>query len=84
MQPERQVLAEVVDAIRTSAKLGPTILVTPELRLAEDLAIDSLGLVGLTLEIERRFAVTVPDNELIGFQTVSDLVAYLSRVRRAA
>jgi len=84
MQPERQVLAEVVDAIRTSAKLGPTIPVTPELRLAEDLAIDSLGLVGLTLEIERRFAVVVADGELIGFRTVSDLIAYLSSARRAA
>ncbi|MGO9463482.1 MAG: acyl carrier protein [Isosphaeraceae bacterium] len=84
MQPECPVLAEVIDAIRTSAKLGPAIPVTPELRLAEDLAIDSLGLVGLILEIERRFAVVVADDELIGFRTVSDIVAYLSGARRAA
>ena len=48
MQPESQMIAEVVNAIRTSARLGSTIRVTPDSRLAEDLAIDSLGLVRLT------------------------------------
>ena len=84
MQPEPQVLADVVDVIRTSARLGPTIQVTPASRLAEDLAIDSLGLVRLTLEFERRFGVEVADEQMLGFRTVSDLVAYLSSERRAA
>ena len=84
MQPEPQVLAEVIDVIRTSARLGPTILVPPESRLAEDLAIDSLGLVRLTLEFEKRFGVLVDEQQLFGFRTVSDLVAYLSLERSAA
>lgn len=84
MRPEPQVLAAVVDVIRTSSKMDPTIPITPELRLAEDLAIDSLGLVVLTLEFERRFTVEVDDEQLMRFLTVSDLVAYLSSERTAA
>ena len=84
MQPESQMIAEVVNAIRTSARLGSTIRVTPDSRLAEDLAIDSLGLVRLTLELERRFGVVVGEEQLIRFRLVSDLVAYFSLERSAA
>ncbi len=84
MQPEPQVLAEVVDLIRELSRLGPTILVTRDSRLVEDLAIDSLGLVRLTLQFERRFGVEVDDEQLVGVRTVSDLVAYLSSERAAA
>lgn len=84
MRPEPHLLAHVVDLIRSSAKLGPTILVTPESRLVEDLAIDSLGLVRLALEFERRFGIEMDDERLIGFRTVSDLVAYLFSERIAA
>jgi acyl carrier protein len=84
MQPEPQVLADVVDVIRTSARLGPTIRVTSASHLAEDLAIDSLGMVRLALEFERRFGVEVAEEQMLGFRTVSDLVAYLSSERKAA
>ena len=84
MQPDAQVLAEIVDVIRTSGRLGPMTLVTPESRLAEDLAIDSLGLVRLTLEFERRFGIVVDEEQLIRFRKVSDLAAYLSLQRGAA
>jgi acyl carrier protein len=84
MQPEPRVLADVVDLIRTSARLRDSIQVTPASRLADDLAIDSLGLVRITLEFERRFGVEVAEEEQLGFRTVSDLVTYLCSKQRAA
>ena len=84
MQPDALVLAQVVDVIRTSARLAPTILVTPDSRMAEDLGVDSLGLVRLALELERRFGVFVEAEQLIGFHVVSDVVEYISLARTAA
>jgi acyl carrier protein len=48
--------------------------VEPSARLAEDLLIDSLDHVEVTMKIEEEFDITIPDHEADGLRTVQDLV----------
>lgn len=51
--------------------------VTDEARFDEDLGVDSLGLVEFVMEVEDRFDVKIPEEELEGITTVgqaADLV----------
>lgn len=51
--------------------------VTPETKIIDDLGADSLDSVELSVEIEDRLGVTVPDEELQNFVTVGDIVAFI-------
>jgi acyl carrier protein len=51
--------------------------VAADASLQEELGIDSLALVELAEEIEERYGVRVPDEDLDGLQTFGDLVDYL-------
>jgi acyl carrier protein len=53
--------------------------VTPQDRLRENLAVDSMGFIRLVIEIERAFGVRFEDNMLTIdlFGTVADLTKYL-------
>lgn len=48
--------------------------VTPGADLFKDLGFDSLDAVELTLGIEERFGVEIPDSELEEIQTISEVV----------
>lgn len=48
--------------------------VTFEADLADDLDLDSLDTVELTLGLEERFGIEIPDSDLEGVRTVSDAV----------
>lgn len=52
--------------------------VTPEARIAEDLDLDSLDTVELTLGLEKRFGVEIPDEEAEGLATVGDVVTLIN------
>ncbi|MCO8193950.1 MULTISPECIES: acyl carrier protein [Anaerofustis] len=49
-------------------------LITPEARLKEDLDIDSLAAVELSLELETEFDVQIEDEELEKLVTVQDII----------
>lgn len=49
--------------------------VTPETRLIEDLAFDSLAMLMMAMEIEDAFGFKF--TELVKFETVADVCAYL-------
>lgn len=49
-------------------------LITPEARLKEDLDIDSLAAVELSLELETEFDVQIEDEELEKLATVQDII----------
>ncbi len=53
--------------------------VTPTADLFKDLGFDSLDAVELTLGIEERFGVEIPDQELEGLVTVADAVDLIER-----
>ena len=62
----KQVLVDALDIDES--------LITPEARLKEDLEIDSLAAVELSLELETEFDVQIEDEELEKLVTVQDII----------
>ena len=48
--------------------------ITPQARLKEDLDIDSLSAVELSLELETEFDIRIEDEELAALVTVQDII----------
>ena len=59
----------LVDAINVDESL-----VKPEASLKDDLGIDSLAAVELSLELETEFDVRIEDEELANLKTVQDII----------
>ncbi|HEX4964857.1 MAG TPA: phosphopantetheine-binding protein [Thermoanaerobaculia bacterium] len=53
--------------------------VTPDLRLVEDLRLDSIRLLTLAAEVENRFRVLLDEADEAGIETVGDLIAVVRR-----
>ena len=51
--------------------------VTAEKSFVDDLDIDSLSMVEIAVQVEDRFGVKVPDEELANLKTVGDAVDYV-------
>lgn len=51
--------------------------ITPQTRLDEDLAADSLDVVDLVMAIEDEFEVAIPDEEVENLRTVGAVVEYI-------
>ena len=73
--------AEVFAAIRDhlSGRGLDATKVVPEAELLRDLDLDSLDTMELTLGLEERFSVEIPDQELEGLVTVADAVTLIER-----
>jgi acyl carrier protein len=54
--------------------------ITPEARLREDLRADSFDVIELLQQLEETFATTVDEKAATTIRTVSDLMAYMSRL----
>jgi acyl carrier protein len=52
---------------------------TPEMRLIEDLRLDSVRLLTLAAEVENRFRVLLDERDEAGIETVADLIAIVRR-----
>jgi acyl carrier protein len=74
---EAAILAGIGDVARRH--LGWEGEVTPEMRLVEDLRLDSIRLLTLAAEVENRFRVMLDEADEAGIQTVGDLVAAVRR-----
>jgi acyl carrier protein len=51
--------------------------VTPEASFTTDLGSDSLDTVGLIMEFEKQFDISIPDEQAENIKTVGDAVTYL-------
>lgn len=51
----------------------------PELKLVEDLGIDSLAVAEMIFFFEDLFSISIPTNEIHGLTTIGDLEAYVSQ-----
>jgi len=58
---------------------GPDIQITPETNIAEELALDSVKVLDLLMELEDEFDVSVPLNLMADVQTVNDLVNLIEK-----
>ena len=68
--------AEVIGQLRqiVSTKLGYAGDLRPEMRLVEDLELDSIRLLTLAMEVEDHFQVRLGEEDEAGIETVGDLV----------
>jgi acyl carrier protein len=51
----------------------------PEMRLVEDLRLDSVRLMTLAAEVENRFRIFLDEADELAIETVADLVAIVGR-----
>lgn len=66
-------LEEIKAVLEEAINVDPD-KVVPEARLKEDLEIDSLSAVELSLELETKFDITIDDEELTNLVTVQDII----------
>jgi len=59
--------------------LGPDRVVGLESRLADDLGMDSLDRVEITMDIEEEFDLSLDDDQVCAVATVAELVALVER-----
>ena len=57
--------------------------ITLETTLSEDLRADSLDVMELLMTMEDNYGVVVPDEDIINFQTVRDIVEYVENHKDA-
>ena len=71
------ILAGIAEVARLH--LGWEGALTPEMRLVEDLRLDSIRLLTLAAEVENRFRVLLDEVDEMAIETVGDLVALVRR-----
>ena len=74
---EELILAGIAEVARLH--LGWEGAVTPDMRLVEDLRLDSIRLLTLAAEVENRFRILLDEVEEAGIETVGDLVEIVRR-----
>ncbi|MEO8768153.1 MAG: phosphopantetheine-binding protein [Nitrosospira sp.] len=62
---------------------GPDVKITPQTDLINQLAIDSVKLLNLIMEIEDEFDISVPINALADVQTVHELANLIHQIKSA-
>ena len=77
-------LADIADSVRSVARIPADVAIDGDSLLVEDLAIDSLDLVGIFLKIQDDFDVAINDDDVSSLRRVADLAQYVARHRGAA
>lgn len=72
-----EILAAIARIVRAHLDWQGTL--TPQLRLIEDLALDSLRRLTLAVEVEDLFRVKLEPEDEAGLETVGDLVVLVER-----
>ena len=70
----------ITTAIRSVSKRTQTMAVTANSILVEDLALDSLDLVGVLMKLEDHFAIKIELDDIPNILTVSDLAGHLAKL----
>jgi acyl carrier protein len=78
---QESLVAAVAAIVRKAAKVPPRMPIGAGTRLVEDLAIDSLDLVGVILELQDHFGVVIEEDAVPHLCRVADLAAYLAEQR---
>jgi acyl carrier protein len=74
---DEEILDGIVAVAREHVGFGGSL--RPEMRLVEDLGLDSLQALTLAVEVENRFQVRLDGEDDAGISTVGDLVASVRR-----
>ena len=71
-------LEKITEIITSQLDCDPE-LINENSALFEDLGADSLDIVEILMAVEDTFEVSIPDEEMPEFRTVSDIIAYLEK-----
>ncbi|MFB7248897.1 acyl carrier protein [Streptomyces populi] len=83
MHTTDEILAAVAEAVHEIA--GPDVHeVRPDKSFADDLDVDSLAMVEITLALEERLGVAIPDSEAKNLVTVGDAVEWIGAAQTGA
>ena len=74
---ERQEIFDKVKKLITEKMALGEIEVREESNLSYDLCLDSLDMVELTIDAEKEFGMSIPDQDAAKFVTVKDIVDYI-------
>jgi acyl carrier protein len=77
---EVKLLEAIASAIRAEAENTRTLPIESTSRLVEDLGLDSIDIVAVTIRLEDRFHVTLDVQEVKELQYVSDLMDMMFRL----
>lgn len=66
-----EVICEVISVKRE--------LVTREANMINDLGVDSLDIIELTMDIEEEFGIDIPDEDIENMKIVGDICEYLEK-----
>ena len=72
------VTAKIIQALASYLKRDPT-SITEAHHLRDDLGLDSVAIIELLFEIEERFKLQIPDQDLPGLSTVGTVAAYVQQ-----
>ena len=76
------VLLDVISqAIRSVSKRTQTMAITANSLLVEDLALDSLDLVGVLMRMEDHYDIKIELDEVANIRSVADLAAQIETLR---
>jgi acyl carrier protein len=76
--PIDDVLTRVKELLVTKLGIPPEGIV-PEARLSEDLGVDSVDSVQLTLAVEREFGIEIDQEQMESLKSVQDVVSVVER-----
>jgi acyl carrier protein len=78
MHNKEDILLKIIEQLKGMAE--DDVEINPETNIAEKLALDSVKVLDLLMEIEDDFDVSVPLNLMVDVQTVSDLVDVIFQI----
>ncbi len=81
---QTDLIAAVIEEIRTVSSRARQVAITPRSKLLEELALDSLDLVAVILQLQDRFQVEIDPDEIPNLHCVDDLVSSVSNQLRTA
>lgn len=70
--------SKIIQALASYLKRDPA-SITESHHLRDDLGLDSVAIIELLFEIEERFKLQIPDQDLPGLSTVGTVAAYVQR-----
>jgi acyl carrier protein len=79
-----EILTAIADAVRSVSAKARDAVITSNSLLLEELALDSLDLVAVILQLQDEFQVEIDPDEIPNMRVVGDLVASLANQLRQA
>jgi len=73
---------EVKSILAKQLRIADPETITLDSKIKKDLGADSLDILQLLMRIEDSYGLVIPDEELVTFETVGDVVRYLDTLKK--